>query len=75
MASASSTIRATASGAIDRRRLQGPGHRVDADRPSQSTGMELVAQRIDRLRRRADEDEPGVDSTARANAARSARKP
>ena len=47
-------------GPVHGRRLQGPGHRVDPDRPRGPTGMELVAQGVDRIRRRTDEDETGL---------------
>ena len=47
-------------GAIDRHRVDRPGHRVDPDGPRQSSRTDLVAERVDRGRGRADEDEPGL---------------
>ena len=58
--SASATIDVELVRPVDGRRLEGPRHGGDADRAGRPAGMELVAEGIDRPRRRADEGEPGV---------------
>ncbi len=45
---------------IDRGGIQGPGHGLHADRPSGPPGMQLVTERIDRVRGRTDEDDTSI---------------
>ena len=47
-------------GAVDRHRIEGPGHALDPDRSRDPAGPDLVPERLDDGRRRPDEDEPGV---------------
>ena len=47
-------------GPFDRRGLERPGDRVHPDRPRHASGVELVAERIDRGCGRTDEDQTGI---------------